>query len=157
MPENSKNAWRYSKGGLQLVLSMLGIGLLTTNVSISDGISVWTWDLDRPFVLAVIAVVLLSLGMTCVSRSARELGKDSDAPITASLIARLGRFVATLPALFFLDFEMIQASTETVAYVLFYGIVILTISNFAYYKGISISRTHLVNVVFRGGPVSLGS
>ena len=136
-----------------LALSLIGVGLVTSSVGNGSDINAWSWQLESPLVGAMIAVVFLSFGMTCVSRSTREIGKHPDAPILASLIARMGGVIATLPAIFFIDFATVPVNMETLVYVLFYGIVILTISNFAYYKAIFIARTHLINVVWYITPV----
>jgi len=135
-----------------LALSVVGVVLVSGGASDSSPDGGWSPDLGTPLLAAILAVSMLSLGMTLVSKSVSELEQFPDAPILASLIARIGGVLTTIPVVIF-GYASVSFSFENVSYVLFYGIVILTISNFAYYKGVAISDTHLINVIWYVTPV----
>ena len=135
-----------------LALSVVGVALVSGGASDSSTDGHWSPDFGMPLLAAILAVTMLSLGMTLVSKSVSELEQHPDAPILASLIARIGGVATTLPVVF-LDYSSISFSMENISYVLFYGVVILTISNFAYYKGVALSDTHLINVIWYVTPV----
>lgn len=97
--------------------------------------------------------MLLSFGMTCVSRASQEFDADQGASSFSSFIARLGGCIGLAPAVLYIGDDLFSLSYLELQYILFYGIVILTISNIAYYKAISLSDTHLINIVWTLTPL----
>ncbi len=114
--------------------------------------SAWV-HIDSSFLQACGAVVLLAFGMTCVSRASQEFDREQGASSFASFIARIGGVTGLLPAFVYFGESLTSLKYIDLQYILFYGSVILTISNIAYYKGISLSDTHLINVVWTLTPL----
>ncbi|MEL6318383.1 MAG: DMT family transporter, partial [Pseudomonadota bacterium] len=108
---------------------------------------------DASFYLGCFAVVLLAFGMTLVSKAAEGFGVDADASAFASLLARIGGVAAVGPAALYLADWSQSLSQADLAAIAVYGLVILTISNIAYYRGVALAQSHLINAIWNIAPV----
>ncbi|MEM9726405.1 MAG: DMT family transporter, partial [Pseudomonadota bacterium] len=108
---------------------------------------------DSSFYLGCVAVVLLAVGMTLVSKAAGMFGLEAGASAFSSFVARIGGVLAVGPAALYLaDWSRPLSQVDLVA-IAIYGLVILTISNIAYYRGVALAKSHLINAIWNIAPV----
>lgn len=138
-----------------LIVSVFGILMITSNGSIDLSKSMLNAvnDSSNKIGLAFLSVILLSLGMTCVSRGGKEYNEREEKPVYSSMVARIAGAISVLPIVILSDSNLLFEITTGWKEILFYGVVILTLSNIAYYKAVAMSDSHLINVVWYITPI----